>query len=237
MDNSKIGHHISGQFNKELEDVRNKVLTMGGVVEHQIKLAVLAFTTGDLEMAEIAIKLANEVDQLEVDIDKECMQVLAMRQPAAFDLRMLIAVIKIIDELEGIGDLAERIAKITIQLTNPKSGKHDQYFELEHMAQLVQGMLHDALDIFARMDLADIASITSLDKNVDREYSSVIRQLSLKMMESPNNVHRMLNVISLARALERIGDLACNVCEHLVYMFKGEDVRHLTQAEMEKKLN
>ncbi len=237
MDNSKIGHHISGQFNKELEDVRNKVLTMGGLVEHQIKLAVTALTTGDVEVAEIAIKLANQVDDLEVEIDKECMQILAMRQPAAFDLRLLVTVIKIINELEGIGDLSERVAKIAIQLSSHKSGKQDQFYELEHMANLVQGMLHDALDIFARMDLQDVASITGLDKNVDREYGSIIRQLSLKMMENPKNINRMLDVISLARSVERIGDLACNICQHLVYMFKGDDVRHLTQSELEEKLN
>jgi phosphate transport system protein len=236
MDNSKIGHHISGRFNKELEDVRNKVLTMGGLVERQIKLAITAFTTGDLEMAEQVIKHANEVDDLEIIIDKECMEIIAMRQPAAFDLRLLIAVIKIIDELEGIGALSKRIAKIAIQLSSPKANKQDQFYELEHLANLVQGMLHDALDIFARMDMHDVTLITALDKNADREYNSIIRQLSLKMMEDPKNINRMLDVLTLARSLERIGDLACNVCQHLIYMLKGEDVRHLTQAELELKL-
>ncbi|HEY8095643.1 MAG TPA: PhoU domain-containing protein, partial [Methylobacter sp.] len=108
MDNSKIGHHISGQFNKELEDVRNKVLTMGGLVEQQIELAVTAFSTGDLEMAELVIKQDNQVDALEMAIDQECMQILALRQPAAFDLRLLITVIKVINELERVGDMAER---------------------------------------------------------------------------------------------------------------------------------
>ncbi|MEY3808655.1 MAG: phosphate transport system regulatory protein PhoU [Pseudomonadota bacterium] len=236
MDNSKIGHHISGQFNKELEDVRNKVLTMGGVVERQIELAVLAFSTGDVEMAELVIKQDSQVDTLEVAIDHECMEVLALRQPAAFDLRLLVTVIKVVNELERVGDMAERIAEMVIQLSGIDSGKHDQYFELEHMAELVQDMLHSSLDVFARMNIEDVATITGLDANVDREYGSIIRQLITRMMEDPRNITRMLDVLWIARSLERIGDHACNICEHLVYMVKGEDVRHLSQAELEKKI-
>ncbi len=236
MDNSKIGHHISGPFNKELEDVRNKVLTMGGVVERQIELAVLAFSTGDVEMAELVIKQDSQVDTLEVAIDHECMKVLALRQPAAFDLRLLVTVIKVVNELERVGDMAERIAEMVIQLSGIDSGKHDQYFELEHMAELVQDMLHSSLDVFARMNIEDVATITGLDANVDREYGSIIRQLITRMMEDPRNITRMLDVLWIARSLERIGDHACNICEHLVYMVKGEDVRHLSQAELEQKI-
>jgi len=236
MDNSKIGHHISGQFNKELEDVRNKVLTMGGLVEQQIELAVTAFSTGDVEMAELVIKQDNQVDALEMAIDQECMQIFALRQPAAFDLRLLITVIKVINELERVGDLAERIAEMAIQLSGADNNKHDQYFELEHMAELVQEMLHGALDVFARMNVEDVTTITGLDENVDREYASIIRQLITRMMEDPRNITRMLDVLWIARSLERIGDHACNVCEHLVYMVKGEDVRHLTQEELERKM-
>jgi len=235
MDNSKIGQHISGQFNKELEDVRNKVLTMGGLVEQQIELAVTAFSTGDVEMAELVIKQDNQVDALEMAIDQECMQILALRQPAAFDLRLLITIIKVVNDLERVGDMAERIAEMAIQLSSTDN-KRDQYYELEHMAELVQEMLHGALDVFARMNVEDVTSITGLDENVDREYGSIIRQLITKMMEDPRNITRMLDVLWIARSLERIGDHACNVCEHLVYMVKGEDVRHLTQEELEKKI-
>lgn len=235
MDNSKIGQHISGQFNKELEDVRNKVLTMGGLVEQQIELAVTAFATGDLEMAELVIKQDNQVDALEMAIDQECMQILARRQPAAFDLRLLITIIKVVNDLERVGDMAERIAEMAIQLSNADN-KRDQYYELEHMAELVQEMLHGALDVFARMNVEDVTAITGLDANVDREYGSIIRQLITKMMEDPRNITRMLDVLWIARSLERIGDHACNICEHLVYMVKGEDVRHLTQEELEKKM-
>lgn len=236
MDNSKIGQHISGQFNKELEDVRNKVLTMGGLVEQQIEMAVAAFSTGDLETAELVIKQDHQVDALEMAIDQECMQILALRQPAAFDLRLLITVIKIVNELERVGDMAERIAEMAIQLSNADTGRQDQYYELEHMAEIVQEMLHGALDLFARMNIEDVTAITGLDENVDREYASIIRQLITKMMEDPRNITRMLDVLWIARSLERIGDHACNICEHLVYMVKGEDVRHLTQQELEKKI-
>ncbi len=236
MDNSKLGHHISGQFNKELEDVRNKVLTMGGLVEQQIEFAVAAFSTGDLEMADLVIKQDDQVDALEMAIDQECMQILALRQPAAFDLRLLITVIKVINELEHVGDLAERIAKIALQLPSTDSVKYNQYYELKHMAELVQNMLHGALDVFARMDMEDVITITGLDQNVDSEFASIIRQLVIRMMEDPRNINRMLDVLWIARSLERIGDLACNVCEHIVYMVKGEDVRHLTQTELEKKI-
>ena len=236
MDSSKIGHHISGQFNKELEDVRNKVVNMGELVEQQIELAITAFSTGDMEMAELVIKQDNQVDALEMAIDQECVQILALRQPEAFDLRLLITVIKVINELEHVGDLAERIAKIAIQLSSTDNNKDNQYCELEHMAELVQNMLHDALDAFTRMDIEDVTTITALDKNIDREYSSIIRQSITRMMENPRNINRMLEVLWIARSLERIGDLACNVCEHLVYLVRGEDVRHLTQAELERKI-
>jgi len=235
MDNSKIGQHISGQFNKELEDVRNKVLTMGGLVEQQIELSVTAFSTGDLELAELVIKQDHQVDALEMAIDQECMQILALRQPAAFDLRLLITIIKVVNDLERVGDMAERIAEMAIQLSNADN-KRDQYYELEHMAELVQEMLHGALDVFARMNIEDVTTITGLDENVDREYGSIIRQLITRMMEDPRNITRMLDVLWIARSLERIGDHACNICEHLVYMVKGEDVRHLTQEELEKKI-
>ncbi|MFI3188233.1 phosphate transport system regulatory protein PhoU [Crenothrix sp. D3] len=236
MDNSKIGHHISEQFNKELEDIRNKVLIMGGLVEQQIELAIQAFITGDAELAELVIKQDNQVDELEIAIDLECTQILALRQPTAFDLRLLLTVIKIIGELEVIGDLAERVAKTAIQLSDGES-KKDQYHELQHMTDLVKDMLHGALDAFARMCIDDITLITGRDEDVDREYDSILRQLITHMMEDPRHITRTLNVMWTVRAIERIGDHACYICEHLIFMIKGEAVRHLTQAQLEARLN
>ncbi|MSP27702.1 MAG: phosphate signaling complex protein PhoU [Methylococcales bacterium] len=236
MDNSKIGHHISEQFNKELEDIRNKVLIMGGLVEQQIELAIKAFITGDAELAELVIKQDNQVDELEVAIDLECTQILALRQPTAFDLRLLLTVIKVISELEIIGDLAERVAKMALQLSDSDS-KKDHYYEMQHMTDLVKDMLHGALDAFARMCIDDITLITARDVDVDREYDSILRQLITHMMEDPRHITRTLNVMWTVRAIERIGDHACYICEHLVFMIKGEAVQHLTQAQLEARLN
>jgi phosphate transport system protein len=235
MDNNKIGHHISGQFNKELEDIRNKVLAMGGLVEQQIELSVLAFTTSDVDVAERVIRQDNDVDAQQMDIDQECTEILALRQPAAFDLRLLLTVIKVINELEVVGDLAERIARMAIHVSD-NEGKKNQFFELQHMADLVKNMLHDALDAFARMNLDQITRIIGQDENVDREYGSIIRQQITHMMEDPRNITRTLNVLWTVRALERIGDHACYICQHLIYMIKGEDVRHLSQKELELKV-
>ncbi len=235
MDNSKIAHHISENFNKELEDIRNKVLAMGGLVEEQIELAIKALTTGDMELAESVIKQDNDVDYFEMEIDAECTQIIALRQPAAFDLRLLLTVLRIINELERIGDLAERIAKMAIYLSS-KEGKSDHYLELQHMAGLVKEMLNGALDSFARMSVDDITEITGSDAQVDYEYASIIRQLITQMMEDPRNITRSMDMLWTVRALERIGDHSRYICEHLIYMVKGEDVRHLTQAELEEKM-
>ncbi|MEQ1558957.1 MAG: phosphate signaling complex protein PhoU [Methyloglobulus sp.] len=236
MENTNIGHHISGQFNRELEDVRNHVLTMGGLVEEQIELAIRAFVSSDVELAEQVIKQDNQIDDLEMALDKECTQIMALRQPTAFDLRLLIAILKIINELERVGDLAEHIAKMAIHRSDIEGNKNDSYHEIRHMADLVKAMLHDALDAFARMNIERVPEITGKDDNVDREYASIIRQQITYMMEDPRNITRTLNVLWTVRSLERIGDHACNICEHLVYMIKGEDVRHLSREELERKV-
>ncbi|MBV5300358.1 MAG: phosphate signaling complex protein PhoU [Methylococcales bacterium] len=234
MDNSKIAHHISENFNKELEDIRNKVLTMGGLVEQQIEQAIIALTSGDIELAELVIRQDNDIDEFEMIIDAECTQIIALRQPAAFDLRLLLVVLRIINELERIGDLAERIAKVAIQLSTTNEGRTDEYHELKHMAGLVKDMLHASLDNFARMSVDGITQITGSDAAVDREYASIIRQLITQMMEDPRNITRMLDMLWTVRALERIGDHSRYICEHLIYMVKGEDVRHLSQAQLER---
>jgi phosphate transport system protein len=235
MNHSDIRQHISEQFNKELEQIHTKVLIMGGLVERQIEQAVQAFTTSDGELAERVIKQDNEVDKLEMAIDLACMQILARRQPAAFDLRLLITVIKVIHELEKIGDKAERVAKIAIKLDgNPDKLPHH---EVEHLATLVTGMLHDALDAFARMTVDAVPAIIERDETIDLEYDNILRQLNTRMMEDPRNITRTLEVLWTVRALERIGDHACYICEHLVYMIKSQDVRHLKRSALEKKVN
>jgi phosphate transport system protein len=236
MDNTIINQHISKQFNKEMEDIRNKVLTMGGLVEQQVELATKAFMSCDMESAEKVIQQDHLVNALEKDIDHECTEIMAKRQPAAFDLRMLIATIKIITDLERIGDEAARIAKMTMRMEGADYYQ-DKYYEIEHLLELVKEMLNGALDAYARTDTEEVIAITAQDSKVDREYTSITRQLITQMMEDPRNITRALDMLWTARALERIGDHSCNVCEHVIYMVKGKDVRHLSREEMENTVN
>lgn len=236
MDNNKIKQHISRQFNEEMEDIRNKVLTMGGLVEQQVALATKAFMGYDMESAEQVVQQDKLVNELEKDIDHECTEIMAKRQPAAFDLRMLIATIKIITDLERIGDEAARIAKMTMRLEGADYYQ-DKYYEIEHLLELVKDMLNGALDAYARTDVDEVIAITAQDAKVDREYTSITRQLITQMMENPRNITRALDIMWTARALERIGDHTCNVCEHVIYMVKGKDVRHVSREELEKTVN
>ncbi|NBV75690.1 MAG: phosphate transport system regulatory protein PhoU, partial [Methylococcaceae bacterium] len=218
------------------EDIRNKVLTMGGLVEQQVALATKAFMGYDMESAEQVVQQDKLVNELEKDIDHECTEIMAKRQPAAFDLRMLIATIKIITDLERIGDEAARIAKMTMRLEGADYYQ-DKYYEIEHLLELVKEMLNGALDAYARTDIDEVIAITAQDAKVDREYTSITRQLITQMMENPRNITRALDIMWTARALERIGDHTCNVCEHVIYMVKGKDVRHLSREELEKTVN
>ncbi|MBD9358587.1 phosphate signaling complex protein PhoU [Methylomonas albis] len=236
MDNSKIKQHISRQFNEEMEDIRNKVLTMGGLVEQQVDLATKAFMGNDMENAEKVVQQDRYVNEMEKDIDHECTEIMAKRQPAAFDLRMLIATIKIITDLERIGDEAARIAKMTMRLEGADYYQ-DKYYEIEHLLNLVKDMLNGALDAYARNDVEEVIAITEQDAKVDREYTSITRQLITQMMENPRNITRALDMLWAARALERIGDHSCNVCEQVIYMVKGKDVRHLSREELERTVN
>ncbi len=233
MDNNKIKQHISRQFNEEMEDIRNKVLAMGGLVEQQVNLATKAFMSYDMESAEMVVQQDQLVNELEKNIDHECSEIMAKRQPAAFDLRMLIATIKIITDLERIGDEAARIARMTMRLED-SDYYQDKYYEIEHLLELVKDMLNGALDAYARTDVEEVIEITAQDTKVDREYTSITRQLITQMMENPRNITRALDMLWTARALERIGDHSCNVCEHVIYMVKGKDVRHVSREELEK---
>jgi len=234
MEQTSLSHHISRQFNEELEDIRNKVLAMGGLVEEQIENAIHALVNGDVDLAESVISRDYQVNALEVAIDEESIQVLARRQPAAGDLRLIIAVIKTITDLERIGDQAERISRMAIHLAEMERPKN-QYGELEHLGALVLKMLHNALDAFARMDTEAAVAVAQEDRKVDAEYDAIMRQMITFMMEDPRNVKRTLDIMWSARALERMGDHACNICEYIIYLVKGKDVRHTSLEHMEKE--
>ncbi|MDH5178618.1 MAG: phosphate signaling complex protein PhoU [Gammaproteobacteria bacterium] len=226
-------HHISQQFDAELEDVRNRVLSMGGLVEQQIIQAITALSEGDAKLAELVIDNDIKVNTAEVAIDEECTHIIARRQPAASDLRLMIAVIKTITDLERIGDQAERIARMGLRLMEKERPKNN-YGELRHLGELVAAMVHDALDAFARMDIDAAIEVAKQDLKVDQEYDGVMRQALTFMMEDPRSISRMLDVMWTARAIERIGDHAKNICEYIIYLVKGKDVRHIGLEKMEK---
>jgi len=236
METGEFGHHISQQFNEELEDIRNRVLTMGGLVEKQLADAVTAMVEGDTELADAVVANDHRVNGLEVSIDEECSRVLARRQPAAGDLRLVVAVIKTITDLERIGDQAERVARFALRLAESTHGQG--YFqELEHLAEGVRQILNDALDAFARMDVEAALEVARSDITIDHEYDAIMRQLITVMMEDPRNVTRVLDVMWTARALERIGDHAKNICEYVIYLVMGKDVRHISIDKMEAAVN
>ena len=228
-----IHTHISRQFNSELEDIRSRVLQMGGLVEQQIEQAIIALAKGDVSLADDVVTNDYKVNKMEVTIDEECSQILARRQPAAGDLRLVVAVIKTITDLERIGDEAEKIARMAARLATDERPKNN-YIEIQALGNHVRQMVHDSLDAFARLDTTAALNVAREDELVDREYEGVMRQMITFMMEDPRTISRMLNVIWTARALERIGDHASNICEYVIYLVKGKDVRHTRLEDIEK---
>jgi phosphate transport system protein len=230
-----IHTHISRQYNTELEEIRSRVLQMGGLVEQQIEQAMIALVKGDVALGEAVIMDDTKVNKLEVTIDEECNQIIARRQPAASDLRLVVAVIKTITDLERIGDEAEKIARMAVRLAGEERPKNN-YAEIQVLGQHVRQMVHDALDAFARVDVEAALRTAREDRKIDSKYEGAIRQLITFMMEDPRTITRVLNVIWAARALERIGDHARNICEYIIYFVKGRDVRHTSLEQIEKEI-
>jgi phosphate transport system protein len=225
MEASDLTGHISKRFNKDIENLRSMVLSMGGLVESQLLHAINALVTGD---SELGLKVANDdykVNELEVSIDEECGRILAMRAPAAGDLRLIVAVIKTITDLERIGDEAEKIGFLASKLA-AMDRPSDSYRELKTLGTHVSHMVRDAMNAFARLDVDESFKVVREDKEVDREYEAIQRQCITFMMEDPREIKRVMNVTWAARALERIGDHAKNICEYVIYMAQGRDVRH-----------
>ena len=225
--------HISKQFDAELEAVRSRVLQMGGMVEQQIVKAVEGLASGDLAALDRVIEDDHRVNAMEVGLDESCSQIIARRQPAASDLRLVMAIIKTITDLERIGDEAEKIARMA-KLIHEAERVHLPRLELKHVANLALAMLRKALDAFARLDVASALQVVKQDRGVDDEFRSILRQLITFMMEDPRTISRCLETLFMAKAIERIGDHAKNMAEYVVYMVEGRDVRHTRDEEQIK---
>ncbi|WP_117235331.1 phosphate signaling complex protein PhoU [Vibrio maerlii] len=230
----QFGRHISGQFNVELEAIRTHVLTMGGLVEQQLSFAMQALHKDDIDLARKVVKDDHKVNAMEVSIDEACTRIIAKRQPTAKDLRLIMAIIKTITDLERIGDVATKIAEVTIE--NPSTKERHFHVSLEPLCRQAIDMLHQVLDAFARMDVESAARVYKLDDKIDAEYEAVIRQLMTYMMEDPKNIPSILQVMWSARAIERVGDRCQNICEYIIYFVKGKDVRHLGEQSIDDLL-
>jgi phosphate transport system protein len=230
MDKLNIGQHISRQFNEDLENVRNQVLKMGGMVEVQLSQAVQALVETDAGLAREVVENDHRVNGLEVAIDEECTRIVARRQPAASDLRLVMAIIKTITDLERIGDEAKRVARM---VADEMSGTLNQEMrqELEHMGSLVRDMLRQVLDAFARMDVDKAVEVVHSDNKVDTKYGSITRNVITYMAEDPRAIPLMLNILWAARAMERMGDRCQNIAEYIFYLVHGRDVRHTSVDE------
>jgi phosphate transport system protein len=222
--------HTSKQFDAELEAVRTRVLQMGGLVEQQVVQAMQCLASGDLQQIDRVIADDHRVNAMEVELDEACSTIIARRQPAAVDLRLIIAVIKTITDLERIGDEAEKIARMA-KLIHTAERRNLPHLEMKHVAQLALDMLRGALDAFARLDSEAAAALVTRDRLVDDEFRSILRQLITFMMEDPRTISRCLETLFVAKALERIGDHAKNMAEYVIYMVEGKDVRHLRAAD------
>ncbi|WP_404391588.1 phosphate signaling complex protein PhoU [Pseudoalteromonas phenolica] len=233
MENN-LNKHISGRFNEELENVRNHVLSMGGLVEEQLNLALDAINDNDADKARKVSENDYKVNAMEVNIDEECTRIIAKRQPAASDLRLVVAIAKTIADLERIGDEAERIARVA--LDSFTKDQQDLLVNLENMGRQVSKMLHDVLDAFARMDAQSAFEVHKEDAKVDREYEALTRQIMTYMMEDPRSIPKIMDLIWSVRSLERIGDRCQNIAEYVIYFVNGKDIRHTSQEDIAKTL-
>jgi phosphate transport system protein len=228
--------HISKAFEADLDTTRTRVLQMGGLVESQILAAINAYATGSAELVAQVIENDTRVNGYEVAIDGACNHIVVKRQPAANDLRLIMAISKIVTDLERCGDEAAKIARMAKSI-HEHGAQHAQRFpSVRHAAQIAVKMLRQALDAFARLDAASAAEVLKEDSAIDDEFRSVLRQLITYMMEDPRTITAALDIVWVAKAIERIGDHAKNVAEQVIYIVKGTDIRHISFADVEREI-
>ena len=232
---TQLPNHISQQFDKELEDIRSKVLAMGGLVEDHLQRILETFSKCTFEGAEYVAVNDYQVNALEVEIDSDCSEIVLRRQPAAGDLRLVMAVSKTITDLERVGDEAEKIGRLILNVRDSKA-LQNYYAGMLGMGHHVRSMLRHALDAFARMDSEAAFEVAREDREVDRDTDVIMRHLITYMMEDPHSITPVLDAVLSLRALERIGDHARNICENVIYLVEGKDVRHLALEQVEAEL-
>jgi len=225
--------HISSQFDAELGSVSSRVLELGGLVESQIRHAVYSLSQFSIEVADQVIATEAQVNSMEVEIDRDLSSIIARRQPTARDLRLLIAISKMTANLERAGDESEKIARMVKSIINSGNSRALPASELRIAADLASGLLRKALDAFARLDVTEAVSILKEDDLIDQEFDGFVRKLVTYMMEDPRTISASLDLLFLAKAIERIGDHSKNIAELIIYVVKGADVRHIALAEVE----
>ena len=227
--------HISRQYDQDLEAIRSRMMQMGGLVESHIRTAIAGFLDRDVTGAEQVIAGDAKVNELELAIDGDLGQIIVRRQPAASDLRLILAVSKIVTDLERIGDEATKIARMAKDVQGAGAPQSPRLVALGHISDVSLGMLRRALDAFARLDAAAAARVCGEDATIDEEFRAIIRQLITFMMEDPRTITTSLQLVWVAKAFERIGDHAKNIAEYVIYIVKGRDVRHIPLAELERE--
>lgn len=238
MDQANLGEHIHQRFDRELDSLRNRVVSMGGLVERQVNDALTALAEQNSELANYVIRTDHRVNAQEVSIDEDCTYVLARRQPAARDLRMVMAMIKTITDIERIGDESEKVARIALDLETATFANKDVLMkQIDAMGQMVLALLREALDSFVRMDVDAAVAAAKKDQEIDDRYVALLTELIQHMKEDPDDVEELQALIWVVRALERIGDHSKNICEYIVYLVRGKDVRHTTIDEIEQEVS
>jgi phosphate transport system protein len=227
-----MSEHASKQYDLDLGSIRSRVLAMGGLVESQIRRAIDSLTTGNLTLSEEVIAADHKVNAMEVELDEDCSQVIVRRQPAAMDLRMIFAIMKTVTDLERIGDEAQKIARMAKNI-HERGIQAPPLVEVRHAAEAAVAMLRRTLDCFARLDADAAAEVIREDAGIDIEFRSILRQLITYMMEDPRTISTALEIVWIAKAIERIGDHAKNMAEYVIYIVKGTDVRHTGSAKLE----
>lgn len=218
--------HLSTQFDEDLELLRSRVLEMGGLVESQINMTTKAYTDNNSAAILDVLENDHEVNKFEKVIDDDCIHVIAMRQPTASDLRLVMAISKMVTDLERSGDEIKKMAKSIRRIQERDVSALKSASDVKHIANTASQQLRNALDAFARLDAQEAKNIIEVDESLDQEFKSIVRQLITYMMEDPRSITTALDIITISRAIERVGDHAKNIAEQVIYIVEGRDVRH-----------